>query len=217
MAESREKTINTQVSVSYFPRERQWKPRVLLLSLRLPIFIIVSLLSFYRWLQGKMPTAPCSADSLDEQEPLSPDVPPLPTSMHRHCQLSLSPPPYVRGDSILENAVPDKKERERSDSNTRICCQQLGCMGRCRSPDCSLQTIAVMNFDPWCSLPARNSREKMPDIQKRRGAAKTGASQHSWHGGVCEAPGTCPGPGWWEKPLAPQPAFLLPHGNTVAQ
>lgn len=73
MAKSREETINTQVSVSCFPRESQWKPRVPLLSLRLAIFIIVSLPSFYRWLQDPMPTAPCSADSLDEQEPLSPD------------------------------------------------------------------------------------------------------------------------------------------------
>lgn len=100
----------------------------------------------------------------------------------------------------------------RSASNTCASCQQLGCMGRYRSPDCSLQTISVMNFDPWCLLPARNSCEKMPDIEKGRGTATTGP----WPAQLA----------WWcvWSPRSPsrdrlageaagtsQPAFLLPR------
>lgn len=62
----------------------------------------------------------------------------------------------------------------RSATNTYVSCEQMGCMGRRRSPGCSLQTNSLMNFNPQCSLPARNSCEKTPDKKTGRGAATTG-------------------------------------------
>lgn len=119
MAQSREETINTQVSVNYFPRESRWKPRVLLLSLRLAIFIIDSLLSFYRWLQDPLPAALCSADNLREQHAqMSRDVSPRLCCFCPHpCMaltaMALSPTTWEGGQHVRkENAIPDPKEGE---------------------------------------------------------------------------------------------------------
>lgn len=64
--------------------------------------------------------------------------------------------------------------KTRSATNTYVSCEQMGCMGRRRSPGCSLQTSSLMNFDPQCSLPARNSCEKTPDKKTGRRPATTG-------------------------------------------
>lgn len=61
----------------------------------------------------------------------------------------------------------------RCSSEFCISCQQLGCMGRWRSPGCSLQ-ISVMNLDPLCLLLARNSCETTPDMKKDRETATAG-------------------------------------------
>ena len=119
MAQSREETINTQVSVNYFPRESRWKPRVPLLSLRLAIFITDSLLSFYRWLQDPLFAALCSVDSLRERHArMSRDVSPQLCHLCPHpCMaltaMALSPTTWEEGQHFRkENAIPDMKEGE---------------------------------------------------------------------------------------------------------
>lgn len=71
--------------------------------------------------------------------------------------------------------------KARSAPEVCISSQQLGCMGRCRSPGCSLQTT-VMNLDPRCLLLARNSCENTPDMKKGRETATAGPwpAQLAW-------------------------------------
>lgn len=68
----------------------------------------------------------------------------------------------------------ERMAKARSSSEVCISCQQLGCMGRCRSPGRSLQTTSAMNLDTPCLLLARNSCENTPDMKKGRESAPAG-------------------------------------------
>lgn len=73
MAQTREETINTQVSVNYLPRESWWKLIVLPLSLRLEVLIVDSFLSFCMWLEDTGDTRHEERErSLHNQTPASP-------------------------------------------------------------------------------------------------------------------------------------------------
>lgn len=107
MAQSRKETINTQVSVNYFPRESQWKLRVPLLSLRLAIFVWLTVFSLS--VHGSKTHHPQLSALLTASGSGMPgwagmSLPRCATSAHIlvwHWWLWLTPPPRRRGDSIL--------------------------------------------------------------------------------------------------------------------
>lgn len=222
MAQSRQETINTEVSVNYFPRESQWKLRVPLLSLNLAIFIIDSLLSFYTRLPVPAPADLHSADSPREWHPwMSRDV--SPQMCHLCPHLCLAPMAVVLSPTMWKGTQHFRKEKAIADRKEGEWLQPglpqtpaLLVSSRAAWEGTDRQTALCKPLLWWiltlgaCCLPETLVR-RCQTLRKGEEQPWLDPGQSSWRGGVCEAPGARPGTGWRGKLLASQPAFLLPR------